>query len=359
MARSQILFILRMPPPYGGGEIVSELIYQNLRNKYNFLIFKRKAHNKAKQSKASLQNVLYGLFYIYKVILYISIYKPKKIFIGLPKSFLGFVRNAIIINLCYILKIKVLAEFHGMSFPFLNNNFKKYIYKKSINNIYNLRVLGNNIKDEIIKHGYKNEICVIDNAVKIPFKYLNKRSPNNTRTNNLLYFGAISELKGFLRIIEFAELLYRKGISFKIIVIGEWISNYFYEKVNCYLISKGISHLFDFKGMLFGEEKFKVISLCHINLHFTYFDGQPLTIIETMALGIPTISTKIGAIPEMITNYLNGFLIDNIEQAIQYYLEINETKNLYNKLSNSCKEIYLKRFRPIIFVKKIEEFINK
>lgn len=44
--KQNILFILRVPPPYGGGEIVSEILEKNLRDEFQFHLIKQKNHNK-------------------------------------------------------------------------------------------------------------------------------------------------------------------------------------------------------------------------------------------------------------------------------------------------------------------------
>ena len=46
-----------------------------------------------------------------------------------------------------------------------------------------------------------------------------------------------------------------------------------------------------------------------LNVLPSYNEGLPMTILETMAYGIPNISTRIASIPEVITDSENGYLI--------------------------------------------------
>ena len=65
-ARDDVLFVLKVPPPFGGGEIEHQYIYEELRNDYHFLVFARKVHSKASQGKIKLANILFGLGMILK-----------------------------------------------------------------------------------------------------------------------------------------------------------------------------------------------------------------------------------------------------------------------------------------------------
>ena len=46
-----------------------------------------------------------------------------------------------------------------------------------------------------------------------------------------------------------------------------------------------------------------------INVLPSYHEGLPMTILETMAYGIPNISTNIASIPEVLHNGENGYVI--------------------------------------------------
>ena len=44
-------------------------------------------------------------------------------------------------------------------------------------------------------------------------------------------------------------------------------------------------------------------------LHPTRWDGQPVTILEALAFGLPVVATSVGAIPDTIRSGVDGYLM--------------------------------------------------
>lgn len=347
-----------MPPPYGGGEIVSHLLYSGLRNDYDFFLIKRAGHSKAKQQNISLSSYLFGIKYLIEVVCHIRRLKPDKIYIGLPKTFGAFLRNSLIIYYCQFKGISVLAELHGMSFPFLTNPIYSHFFKKTINIISKIRVLSTSVREYLFLQGYSNKVSVVDNAIELP---LNINFPVSVRSGffNLLYLGLISENKGFSRLLEVVRKLKEKCINnIKINVMGEWYSDDYkascLEKIRQYVIGDS----FVFHGALYHEEKWIRMSENDLIIHLTKFDGQPLSIIECMALGIPAISTYIGGIPEMITDKSDGFLITHDEEIVDIIEKLVNHNLDLSSLRINCLNTYDRRFTPEVFYRNMRDFIE-
>ena len=68
-------------------------------------------------------------------------------------------------------------------------------------------------------------------------------------------------------------------------------------------------------------------------------DGLPNVIVEAMVLGIPVISTKISAIPEMIENKQTGLLVKDKDAnaIVKAVKELINDKSLYNSIVENAK----------------------
>jgi len=98
-------------------------------------------------------------------------------------------------------------------------------------------------------------------------------------------------------------------------------------------------------------EKTKVIELLNKSKIFVHptvsREPFPTTLIEAMSMGVPIISTPIGGIPEMITNNVNGILVEPKKDALsEAILKLLSDKLIYQKLVSGG-------------IKKIDEDFNK
>jgi len=87
-----------------------------------------------------------------------------------------------------------------------------------------------------------------------------------------------------------------------------------------------------YKGLLHPEEVLSTLSSYDVLMLPSYFKGEgyPGIVIESLALGIPVITTNWKALPEIITNDINGILIDiknekQLKEAILFFNEDNYT----------------------------------
>lgn len=351
------VFILNIPPPYGGGEIVSQHLYSHLRGKYTFLINSRDRHDKSTQGKISFRNVYWGVKLIFKAISKIIEVKADVVYIGIGKDLPSFIRDSVIILAAKLLGATLVCELHGMSFLFIEYPTKNKLFHFVINKIDKLRVLSTSIETYLRGQGYENTIKVIDNGIPAPDACA-KKIEGSLR---FLYMGTISKKKGFLTVVKFLETLKEAGISdFSLDVLGEWEDIAFKYAVLASLKESIVKDNIIFHGLIKNEKKWEYFKQAHIMVHFSEWDGQPLTIIEAMSQGVPVIATRVGAIPEMIDTTINGFLVDSpVEEAKNIVLAFTDGRLDYHEISKKAIETYNSRFTVEIMAARIEDLIRK
>ena len=89
-------------------------------------------------------------------------------------------------------------------------------------------------------------------------------------------------------------------------------------------------------------------------------EGLPYLIIEAMKAGLPTVSTNVGGIPEIITDRQNGLLVksgDSNELA-KAIMNILEDDQLAQKLSQQAKTDLLTKFTLVEMITRTEEIYH-
>lgn len=116
-----------------------------------------------------------------------------------------------------------------------------------------------------------------------------------------------------------------------------------------------------YKGMLLPEEIETTLSKYNVLLLPSYFEGEgyPGIIIESLAMGIPVITTDWKALPEIITDGYNGFLIPikNSEELARAMKHFNQ--NNYSEYCKNALESFEKFNSEVVFNRIIESYIKE
>lgn len=258
-------------------------------------------------------------------------------------------RKGIIINIAKLRKAKIIIHMHGAELEkwYITLSQKQQIkVKHIINKADKILILGNYWKEfigSLISDNSKIE--VLYNAVKVANK-----NNYNLLSNNLLFLGVVGKRKGIYDLIEAMKIIKQNKLcKCKLLIYGPDNTTGINDIIN----ENAMNDYIEYKGWLDNKDKIKVLSNTGINILPSYNEGLPMTILETMAHGIPNISTNIAAIPEVLNNE-NGIII---EPGIPEILA-NKIAELIND-NKARKEKSEKSYKLIKKVFSIEQHIKK
>ena len=86
-------------------------------------------------------------------------------------------------------------------------------------------------------------------------------------------------------------------------------------------------------------------------------ESAPLTVLEALSTGIPVIATRIGGVPEIVEDDVNGFLVEpkHPEAIAERILQLNNDKPLREKLGEGARNTVLERYTIDKVIKQYEE----
>ncbi len=106
---------------------------------------------------------------------------------------------------------------------------------------------------------------------------------------------------------------------------------------------------------------FTLLRLADVFALPSYVEGLPLSLLEAMALGIPSISTNINGIPEAIKHLKTGYLIEagNSEELKIAIGKLKDDYQLREKLSKTGREFVLANFNEKVVAKiAVEKYFD-
>jgi glycosyltransferase involved in cell wall biosynthesis len=153
--------------------------------------------------------------------------------------------------------------------------------------------------------------------------------PRFVRGDYLAFLGRMSPEKRPDRAIKIAQ---RSGMKLKIAAkIDRVDQDYFDSKIKPLLSDPSI----EFIGEISDQEKSEFLGNAYAYL-FPIDWPEPfgLTMIEAMACGTPTIAFRCGAVPEIITDRLTGFIVDDLQAAVESVARIPEIER------RTCRAVF-------------------
>jgi glycosyltransferase involved in cell wall biosynthesis len=108
----------------------------------------------------------------------------------------------------------------------------------------------------------------------------------------------------------------------------------------------GVEEAVIFLGSVTDEEKVAALHRAEVFLLPSYGEGQPLSILEAMAAGLPIISTTVGSIAEVIEDGTNGFLVQpgDVNALASAMINLGEDADLRRRMGRRNRQDARERF---------------
>ena len=214
-------------------------------------------------------------------------------------------------------------------------------------------VLSKRLVTMITNKAPKAKVVVLYNAVNTYDK-----NPYNENAHNILFLGRLGKRKGtydLLVAIKDLDKIIDRNIKFYICGDGDVTG--VTEKIKEYGIEKRIEYI----GWIDGKQKKEFMNNSMINVLPSYNEGLPMTILETMAYGIPNISTKIASIPEVIHDGEDGYIITpgDVEKLEECLKKLCINKELRKKISDKSWREITEKFAMDSHICQLKKYISE
>ncbi|MDD5571982.1 MAG: glycosyltransferase family 4 protein [Bacteroidales bacterium] len=177
----------------------------------------------------------------------------------------------------------------------------------------------------IIKNGYNSDV----------FKYIEAIKNKEKKIFNLISVGSLEHIKGQDLLIDaVAEI---KNINLTLVGIGDLKEKY--EEI---ILKKGIKERVKIKGHQTQTQIRELYKDADIFCLPSRSESFGIAAIEAMACGLPVVATKVGEMPCLIKNGINGYLaeINSVESIKKNIILAIETKWNNKRIASEIEDNY-------------------
>ena len=244
----------------------------------------------------------------------------------------------------------------------INCNYISTMYDKDLDNkFYNkidkIIVVSKFIYDSMskMKYGYKNKLKIILDIVdpKLILDMGLEEEAKELKENNdfkILTVGRLATVKGYDLAVKTARLLKNNNLKFKWFIIGEGPERKEIEElIQEYDVENEV--------ILLGAKSnpYPYMRECDLYVQTSRKEGFGLTVIEAKILKNVIVATKFDTVNELLTNNVDGVIVDKDENSIYEGIKkVINKPDFYNEIKSNVDKI-----KPYNSINEINKFYDE
>jgi glycosyltransferase involved in cell wall biosynthesis len=164
----------------------------------------------------------------------------------------------------------------------------------------------------------------------------------------LCYFGRIADDKGIITVLKALKILKNENISPILSIMGD-DDNEYAKELKIFIKKWELDNV-EFLGYKKKAELLSTIkNYAYSVIPSLWYDNMPNSLIESQAMGLPIIASKIGSLNELVIDGFNGFLFEpenemDLAQVIKKAIQLTNkdiitlSENSINWTKTNCSE---------------------
>jgi len=253
------------------------------------------------------------------------------------------------------MRLPVITTLHGTDITLVGMDRSYFpITKFSIEKSNGITSISQDLRRHTIEvFGVTNDIRVINNFVNCD---LYKPSPERSNTPKRLIH--ISNFRPVKRVLDCIRILaeVRKEVAAELHMVGDGPDRGPAEHLAREL---GVDRYTTFLGKQNHVER--LIPLAHVLLLPSEMESFGLAALEAMACGVPPVATRVGGVPELVTDGVDGFLepAGDIQAQARRAITLLTDDKLHETIAQAARKTAGRRFCTDLIIPQYERYYEE
>jgi len=341
------------PPPYHGGSVATEYVLNSsLRDGFELIHLDTSDRRGLENAgRFDLTNVALAFVHGARFVRLLLARRPDVVYIPVAQNRLGFWRDFLFFLPSRLLGKRIVVHVHGGHFGEFyarTDPLTRWLVRWSLRGVRRAIVLGERLRPILDGLVPPDRIAVVPNGVADEHGGVPPEAIGAGRSGRrVVYLGTLTRTKGFGVVLEAAGRLLEELPDVEYVLAGELHDGEARSIAAPYRTERYRDRI-TFPGVVAGREKAELLRGADVFVFpsFYPYEGHPYVILEAMAAGLPVVTTAHGAIPEMVTDGKNGYLVpqrdpDALAGRIR---ELLEDDGLRTRMAAASRRRYLESF---------------
>lgn len=167
------------------------------------------------------------------------------------------------------------------------------------------------------------------------------------------YLGRIEPNKGMTELLIACQRLKKEGFPFKLVIAGKEQTEGEYLPQ----FDQWLGDSFEYVGLVSGQTKCDFLRSLDAFVLPTYFEGLPMSLLESMSYGKVPIVTPVGSIPQVVRDGENGIFVKDhdVDSIVVAIKRLSDDRALLRKLGEKARKTIFSQFSPNKYIEKLND----
>lgn len=326
---------------------LNQLFSSSLAQRYTLLHFQVGSEGRKETAYGKLYRLLSGpiVFFFYFLIRH----RPDIVHLNTSLDQKSYWRDLVFMLIAHALGKKIVFQKHGGPLPalfFPNNKVLTGLLQRVLRLPDAIVVLGHEEYDAYRSFVPGQRVVEIANAIEAEALTTRSLEAETTGRLHLVYVGRLAENKGIFDALEACARLLEQGHDVRFTFAGGGPDE---TRLKDRVCSLGLHERVRLAGPLFGVEKDALWRSADVFVFPTYHEGLPYALLEAMVAGAVPVTTRVGAIPDVVQDGVHGLFVPpkDVESIIRAIARLDADRSQLSSMARAGRARVLAHYSVV------------